>query len=379
MRAGMSPGAASDSWSVSNSGTVPWTSAASASSPARSIRAPSASSQARTVSFSSHRPVTLCRKRTRPSTPRSLVKPRLPGRRGQDRLVELDPDQAPRAARDVGGVGRRQRRGHDGRGGVVRADRDHVERRHRPRRRRPPTAGRRPSRGRPGAAAAWAGSPGARPGRGPTPPTARRAGRWSRRSSARRPDPRQEPRQEVRDEQRGLGRVQPALGRELVERGEGQVLQAVAAVELLEGHECVHRLHAGGRARVAVVERFADQLAGRRPGRSRRPTRRRRRWRSRARGRRAAARPATTWSYSPATSQCRPSARRTAPFGKRAASTSSSVPGPSRPTITRPLVAPRSTAATRRGRRPRRAAASLIAGSPRRRRRRPGRAGRSCG
>ncbi len=74
MRAGMSPGALSEGSFASNSGTPSETAAAAASSSARSIDAPSSPSHARTLSLSSHRPVTLCRKRYRPSTPSSWVK-----------------------------------------------------------------------------------------------------------------------------------------------------------------------------------------------------------------------------------------------------------------------------------------------------------------
>src|SRR4051794_23852068 len=49
----------------------------------------------------------------------------------------------------------------------------------------------------------------------------------------------------------------------------------------------------------------------------------------------------------PSTSQCSEPPTRTAPLAKRCTSCSSSVPGPTSPTMTRPEVAPRSTAATR--------------------------------
>ena len=78
---------------------------------------------ARSDSCSSQSPPTLRRNRVRPSTPPSLVK--LAARRlvGEDGRVELEPDERPRAARDVGEVGAFARDADDGRRGVVRADR----------------------------------------------------------------------------------------------------------------------------------------------------------------------------------------------------------------------------------------------------------------
>ena len=60
----------------------------------------------------------------------------------------------------------------------------------------------------------------------------------------------------------------------------------------------------------------------------------------------AARSPARLWSSSAGRSQCRPSPRSTGPFENRATVSISRVSGPTRPTTTRPLEAPRSTAAT---------------------------------
>ena len=82
---------------------------AAARSRARGRRAPTS----RRHSWSSHSPPTLRRKRVRPSTPTSLVKLALPGGLGEDGSVELEADERPRAAGDVGeavGGGRHARR-----------------------------------------------------------------------------------------------------------------------------------------------------------------------------------------------------------------------------------------------------------------------------
>ena len=74
---------------------------------------------------SSHRPITLRRKRIVASTPPSLVKFASRAASVQHRRVELDADQRPGARGDVGegrAGGRRHR--DDGGGGVVRPDRD---------------------------------------------------------------------------------------------------------------------------------------------------------------------------------------------------------------------------------------------------------------
>src|SRR5262245_66090276 len=60
----------------------------------------------------------------------------------------------------------------------------------------------------------------------------------------------------------------------------------------------------------------------------------------------ALARPASAWSSSAGKSQCSPSVRSTGPFGNRATVSIESSLGPTRPRTTRPLEAPRSTAAT---------------------------------
>ena len=79
--------------------------------------------QARTHSWSNHKPPTLRRKRMRPSTPPSFVKFAVRGIVGHDRIVELEPDERPRPARHVGEAAVRCRHRDDGGGGVVRSDR----------------------------------------------------------------------------------------------------------------------------------------------------------------------------------------------------------------------------------------------------------------
>jgi hypothetical protein len=59
---------------------------------------------------------------------------------------------------------------------------------------------------------------------------------------------------EVRDEQRDLGLAQSLLGGVLVQGVEGQELEAVAAIELLERHAAVDGVDAARRALVAIVE-----------------------------------------------------------------------------------------------------------------------------
>ena len=60
----------------------------------------------------------------------------------------------------------------------------------------------------------------------------------------------------------------------------------------------------------------------------------------------AARSPASECSSSAGKSQCRPSSRGTGPLGNRATVSIAKVSGPTRPRTTRPLDAPRSTAAT---------------------------------
>src|SRR6476646_9281324 len=64
---------------------------------------------------------------------------------------------------------------------------------------------------------------------------------------------------------------------------------------------------------------------------------------------RAARRPVSVSRKSPTTSQCRPVVSRTGSLVKRWTSSKNSCPDPTRPSITRPLEAPMSTAATTAG------------------------------
>ena len=85
-----------------------------------------ARSQVRSDSWSSHRPMTLRRKRIRPSTPPSLVKFASRLASVSDRRVELDADQRPGAAGDVGErASPAGRHADDRRRRVVRPDGDH--------------------------------------------------------------------------------------------------------------------------------------------------------------------------------------------------------------------------------------------------------------
>ena len=70
----------------------------------------------------SQRPPTLRRNRVRPSTPRSLVKFACAGGLGEDGRLELEADERPGAAGDVGEPVGGRGHGDDGRRGVVRAD-----------------------------------------------------------------------------------------------------------------------------------------------------------------------------------------------------------------------------------------------------------------
>ena len=107
-------------------------------------------------SCSSHSPPTLRRKRVRPSTPPSLVKLAARAASVRTGAGELEADERPRAAGDVGEAVGRGGDADDGRGGVVRADRRTTGGA------RPAVARRAP---RPVARAAAAGRPGCRAGR----------------------------------------------------------------------------------------------------------------------------------------------------------------------------------------------------------------------
>ena len=122
IRAGMSPGGRNGGVvGVDHAGRRPGAPRRRAGArPARSGVPPR--SHVRIDSWSSQSPITLRRKRTRPSTPPSFVKFAARLGLGQDRGVELDADEAPGPARDPGGVVVLGRDGDDRRGGVVRAD-----------------------------------------------------------------------------------------------------------------------------------------------------------------------------------------------------------------------------------------------------------------
>ena len=125
IRPGMSPGGRN----VGSFGSMVGPPAARAAAPARrasrSDGSP-ASAQVRSDSWRSHRPMTLRRNRTRPSTPRSLVK--LARRLSSVRIgcLEFDADEPPRPARDVGELVPLGRDADDRRRRVVRADQRHV-------------------------------------------------------------------------------------------------------------------------------------------------------------------------------------------------------------------------------------------------------------
>ncbi len=95
--------------------------------PARAARAGRRGSRraptAGPISLSSHRPITLRRNRIRPSAPTSLVKLAARAASVDHRRGQLDADQRPGAAGDVGRRLRVHRDRDDGRGGVVRGDR----------------------------------------------------------------------------------------------------------------------------------------------------------------------------------------------------------------------------------------------------------------
>ena len=181
------------------------------------------------------------------------------------RMLQLDADESPRAARDVGGRLGPHRHGDDGGGGVVRSDRDDLD------------AVPGPELGRDGRAEAanrlagtherantdagrpslldelvvpFAGLHAEEPGR--------RRIRALGEPCARELEP-----HEIGHEQEGVGDVEASarvgqFGRELVERVERKELQAVAAVELVERRDRVHRLDATPVALVAVVERLGE-------------------------------------------------------------------------------------------------------------------------
>ena len=180
-------------------------------------------------------------------------------------MLDLDADQTPRAARDVDGCLGLHRHRDDGRRGVVRADRDDVglpaeRRRDRGPQRADPRAGRDQRR-----------QNGAQPGEAerveerivprvvaPAQQARRRGvGHLGARLAG------QPEREQVGDEQGRVGDLEQRrrLGGELVQRVEGQELQAVAFEQLGVRHPFVHRSDAPSRALVAVVERCAEQGA----------------------------------------------------------------------------------------------------------------------
>ncbi|GMA91465.1 hypothetical protein GCM10025869_19940 [Homoserinibacter gongjuensis] len=154
--------------------------------------------------------------------------------------------------------------------------------------------------------------------------------------------------EQIGDEQEGVGpleRARKPVGGELEEGVERQVLQAVARIELGCRHALVHDVDGREVAVVAVRVRLAQHpsiaqqrvIDGPRVDADRDETGERRT---------ASASPSTMFRYSSVTDQCRPSGVRTGAFGKRATSSRRSSPCVRWPRITRPLVAPRSTAAT---------------------------------
>lgn len=183
--------------------------------------------------------------------------------------------------------------------------------------------------------------------------------------------PREPVRDQVRDQQeplRGgeLGSV--AGGRELVERVEGGVLDAGRPVEVLGRDRGPHLLRDSFGAAVAVVDGVAEEG----PVGVEQPVVHRPAVDAQGVDRAGRAQPVEHPRWRPRTSQRRPSGRCTGRLGKRWTSVRSRVSGPTRPTMTRPLEAPRSAAARICGR-------ALIAGRPRRPRRRRGCGGRWCG
>ena len=307
--------------------------------------------RSRIDSCSSHRPMTLRRKRIVPSTPPSLVKFAARASSVSTGASSSTPtsDQVP-----LGDVReRRRRRGHgdDRRRGVVRPDRDDRRR-----------------AGQPGAAATSGSS------RPTTSPGSRSGGRIPAGTSTRSASPVAQARRSHVEQPggRGVGGLGPELagepvgragpgaaaasatvvergprGGQLVDRVERQVLQAVHRVQLVGRHQRAapaSRRRRCGRRGSSTGRRAARP--SRRAGRSRRP---RCRCRCRRPGPAASRSPVSISWRSPAMSQCRlPSAACTGPFGKRCTSSSVSTSGPTVPTMTRPLDAPRSTAARRR-------------------------------
>ena len=151
MRAGMSPGGRNAGPSMSTTVVSAGTRAAAASRSGRSAGSP-ASFQVRIDSWSTHRPMTLRRYRTVPSTPASLVKlaARLSSVSTGRSSSRPTSDHVPQEMYAKSLAGGRDR--DDGRRGVVRADGPH---RHRSRAARRPRA--RGRAARPGRAAAGAG------------------------------------------------------------------------------------------------------------------------------------------------------------------------------------------------------------------------------
>ena len=89
IRAGMSPGGRNTGSSGSNTGPPAGSSAASASS-GREVDSARPPPHVRSDSWSSHRPITLRRKRTRAVDAALVREVRGPARLGQDRRVQLD-------------------------------------------------------------------------------------------------------------------------------------------------------------------------------------------------------------------------------------------------------------------------------------------------
>ena len=228
------------------------------------MRAPSSASHVRTASLSSHSPVTLWRKRTRPSTPPSFVKlasraaslttgsssstptsPHVPhemyaafgvlsGTATIAEAVSCEPTAMTSSGAPTALAGLTVQRA-ERRAGI---DERRAER-------------------MPGSRVAPASSRSHSPVRTSTRPVVEALVRSATRAPVRRNATRS-----------GMSSATSASDSRcfdgvLVERVERQELQAVAAVELLERHRRVHRLDAARGALVAVVERLGEQLARR--------------------------------------------------------------------------------------------------------------------
>ena len=288
---------------------------------------------------------------------------RRPARLGEHRCVELDADQRPGAAGDVGEPGRVGRDPHDGRGGVVRADGDHRGRapaapscrrgrRQQRRRARLPgaddagqQAGRQPER-------AATRSTDQSPVRDVEQPGGRGVGDLAARTAG------QPVAEQVRDQQqrsRPLSSARRRLGGELVERVERQVLQPVGRVELAARRDRARARRRSPPSVRGVPVVHAGCRAGRRAGRAARSRLPRRR--SPIAASRPPAAQASRGRRRPGedvrrTGRGRPSAGRVGRSADRAVGEpvhlgqARARPGPTRPSMTRPLEAPRSTATT---------------------------------